>query len=135
MGGLFITAKWMNCYEILSEMKTELFHQLVTLIHTTYTWVDVMDASGEETFSFHTGGSFYPVQSRVLCLVAKWSNYNYPKGHCWRIPEFMLDNAIRTLSQNPSFRKRCRKEQLLYTDAEAIIKEASFGHIILELET
>ena len=124
----------MNCYGILSDKKTELFYQLVTLIHTTYTWVDVMDASGEETFSFHTGGSFYPVQSRVLCLVAKWSNYNYPKGHCWRIPEFMLDNAIRTLSQNASFRKRCRKEQLLYTDAEAIIKEASFGHIILELE-
>ena len=116
-------------------MKTDLYHQLVTLIHTTYTWVDVVDASGEETFSFHTGGSFYPVQSRVLCLVAQWSNYNYPKGHCWRIPEFMLDNAIRMLSQNPSFRKRCRKEQLLYTDAEAIIKEASFGHIILELET
>ena len=115
-------------------MKTELYHQLVTLIHATYTWVDVMDASAEETFSFHTGGSFYPVQSRVLCLVAKWSNYNYPKGHCWRIPECMLDNAIRTLRQNASFRKRCRKEQLLYTDAEAIIKEASFGHIILELE-
>ena len=124
----------MNCYEILSDMKTELYHQLVTLIHTTYTWVDVMDASGEETFSFHTGGSFYPVQSRVFSLVVKWSDYNYPKGHCWRIPEFMLDNAIRTLSQNASFRKRCRKEQLLYTDAEAIIKEASFGHIILELE-
>lgn len=124
----------MNCYEILSDMKTALYHQLAPLIHPTYTWVDVMDASGEETFSFHTGGSFYPVQSRVLCLVAKWSNYNYPKGHCWRIPEFMLDNAIRTLSQNASFRKRCRKEQLLYTDAEAIIKEASFGHIILELE-
>ena len=135
MGGLFITAKLMNCYGISSDMKTELYHQLVTLIHTTYTWVDVMDANGEETFSFHTGGSFYPVQSRVLCLVAQWSNYNYPKGHCWRIPEFMLDNAIRMLSQNPSFRKRCRKEQLLYTDAEAIIKEASFGHIILELET
>ena len=48
MGDLFITAKWMNCYEILSDMKTELYHQLVTLIHTTYTWVDVMDASGEE---------------------------------------------------------------------------------------
>ena len=52
MGDLFITAKWMNCYEILSDMKTELYHQLVTLIHTTYTWVDVMDASGEETFLF-----------------------------------------------------------------------------------
>lgn len=126
----------MNCYGILSDMKTELFHQLATLIHTTYTWVDViMDASGEETFSFHTGGSFYPVHCRILRLVVKWSNYNYPKGQCWRIPEFELDNAIRTLRQNPSFRKRCRNEQLLYTDAEAIIKKASFGHIILELET
>lgn len=124
----------MNCYVILYDMKAGLYHQLVTLIHTTYTWVDVMDTNEEETFNFQTGGSFYPVHSRVLCLVAKWSNYNYPKGHCWRIPEFELDNAIRELSQNPSFRKRCRNEQLLYTDAEAIIKKASFGHIILELE-
>ena len=109
----------MNCYGISSDMKTELYHQLVTLIHATYTWVDVMDANTEETFSFHTGGSFYPVHCRILCLVVKWSSYN----------------AIRALRQNPSFRKRCRNEQLLYSDAEAIIKKASFGHIILELET
>ena len=134
MDDLFITAKLMNYYGILSDMKAELYHQLVTLIHATYTWVDVMDTNGEEIFSFHTGGSFYPVYSRVLCLVAKWSNYNYPKGQCWRIPEFELDNAIRVLSQNPSFRKRGRNKHLLYTDAEAIIKQASFGHIILELE-
>lgn len=124
----------MNCYGILSDMKAELYRQLVALIHSTYTWVDVMDADGEDIFRFHTGGNLYPVHSRVLCLVAKWSNYNYSKGQCWRIPEFELDNAIRTLSQNPLFRKRCRNKQLLYTDAEAIIKEASFGHIILELE-
>lgn len=124
----------MNCYGILSDMKAELFHQLVALIHATYTWVDVMDTNEEEVFSFHTGGNFHPVRCRVLCLVAKWSNHNYPKGQRWRIPEFELDNAIHTLKQNPSFRKRCRNGQLLYTDAEAIIKEASYGHIILELE-
>ena len=124
----------MNYYGILSDMKAELYHQLVTLIHATYTWVDVLDDSAEDTFSFHTGGSFYPVQSRVLCLVAKWSNYNYPKGHRWYIPEFELDNAIRELRRNPAFRKRCRNEKLLYTDAEAIIRKASFGYIILELE-
>ncbi len=124
----------MNCCGILSDMKAELYHQLVTLIHSTYTWVDVMDADREEIFSVHTGGNLHPVHSRVLRLVVKWSNYNYPKGQQWSIPEFELDNAIRALCRNPLFKKRCRNEQLLYTDAEAIIKKASFGHIILELE-
>lgn len=125
----------MNSYGILSDMTAELYQQLVTLIHTTYTWVDVMDTEGEETFSFHIGGNLYPVHCRVLCLVVKWSNYNYPKGQCWRIPEFELDNAIRALRKSPSFRKRCQNVQLLFTDVEAIIKKASYGHIILELET
>ncbi len=121
-------------YVTLFDMQAELYHQLVTLIHSTYTWVDVLDGDGEEIFAVHTGGSLHPVSSRVLCLIVKWSNHNYPKGQRWNIPEFELDNALRALSQPPSFKKRCKSKQLLYTDAEAIIHKASFGHIHLELE-
>lgn len=115
-------------------MSSELYHHLSQLIHHYYTWVDVLDTDREESFAFHTTGSFHAIHCRVLRLVVKWPNYNYDKGQCWSIPEFDLRNAIRSLNRNESFRKRCGNLQLNFQDVEEIIFNASHRLIRLDLE-
>lgn len=115
-------------------MKESLYRKLVSIIHDYRTWMDVLDADRESTFSVQKGGELHPVRCRVLYLVAKIPNSVYPKGHVLGIPEYKLDSAVRRLKRNPDFRLRYQSEELLYTDVEDIVCIASNHFINLELE-
>ena len=115
-------------------MKEEQYRQLVSVIHRHRTWIDVADADKEDHFMIQSGGNLHPIQCRTLCLIAKWPNGPYPKGQKWSLPEYELDNAIRSLHKKATVKKRYREQGFLYTDAEAIVVRASFGLIKLELE-
>ena len=115
-------------------MKESVYRKLVAIIHDYRTWIDVLDADRESTFSVRKVGELHPVRCRVLYLVAKVPNSVYPKGHVFGIPESKLDSAVRSLKRNPDFRLRYRSEALLYTDVEDIVRIASNHFIKLELE-
>lgn len=74
-------------------MKESIYRKLVSVIHDYRTWIDVLDADKESTFSVQKGGELHPVHCRVLYLVAKVPNSVYPKGHVLSIPEYKLDNC------------------------------------------
>lgn len=74
-------------------MKESIYRKLVSVIHDYRTWIDVLDADRESTFSVQKGGELHPVHCRVLYLVAKVPNSVYPKGHVLSIPEYKLDSA------------------------------------------
>lgn len=82
-------------------MKESIYRKLVSVIHDYRTWIDVLDADRESTFSVQKGGELHPVHCRVLYLVAKVPNSVYPKGHVLSIPEYKLDSAVRSLKRNP----------------------------------
>ena len=107
-------------------MKESIYRKLVSVIHDYRTWIDVLDADRESTFSVQKGGELHPVHCRVLYLVAKVPNSVYPKGHVLSIPEYKLDSA--------DFKSRYQSEALLYTDVEDIVRIASNHFIKLELE-
>lgn len=115
-------------------MKESVYRKLVSIIHDYRTWIDVLDADRESTFSVRKGGELHSVRCRVLYLVAKVPNSVYPKGHVLSIPEYKLDSAVRSLKRNPDFRSRYQSEALLYTDVEDIVRIASNHFIKLELE-
>jgi len=112
-------------------MKESVYRKLVSIIHDYRTWIDVLDADRESTFSVRKGGELHPVRCRVLYLVAKVPNSVYSKGHVLSIPEYKLDSAVRSLKRNPDF---YQSETLLYTDVEDIVRIASNHFIKLELE-
>ena len=85
-------------------MKESVYRKLVSIIHDYRTWIDVLDADRESTFSVRKGGELHPVRCRVL------------------------------LKRNPDFRLRYQSETLLYTDVEDIVRIASNHFIKLELE-
>ena len=107
-------------------MKESIYRKLVSVIHDYRTWIDVLDADRESTFSVQKGGELH--------LVAKVPNSVYPKGHVLSIPEYKLDSAVRSLKRNPDFKSRYQSEALLYTDVEDIVRIASNHFIKLELE-
>lgn len=74
-------------------MKESVYRKLVSIIHDYRTWIDVLDADRESTFSVRKGGELHPVRCRVLYLVAKVPNSVYSKGHVLSIPEYKLDSA------------------------------------------
>lgn len=115
-------------------MKESVYRKLVSIIHDYRTWIDVLDADRESTFSVRKGGELHPVRCWVLYLVAKVPNSVYSKGHVLSIPEYKLDSAVRSLKRNPDFRLRYQSETLLYTDVEDIVRIASNHFIKLELE-
>lgn len=63
-------------------MKESVYRKLVSIIHDYRTWIDVLDADRESTFSVQKGGELHPVRCRVLYLVAKVPTVCIPKAMC-----------------------------------------------------
>ena len=50
------------------------------------------------------------------------------------IPEFWLNNAIKSMKRNPGFNNRLIKKRLSINDVNSLIHQATHGLINLELE-
>lgn len=115
-------------------MNEQAYGSLIYLIRLYRTWIDVLDSQKAEVFTVHVSGELFAVSCRVLTLVVKVPNNGFPRGHTWKIPEYMLDRAVRKLKHNRSFKQRFMTNNLTRSDAEAVILLASHRLINLELE-
>ena len=106
----------------------------VSLIREHRTWVDVLDAENRQEFCTLSGREMKRGQYRILRLVSKYNTSHSYKGQIFSIPEFELDNAVRSLKADRHFWGRYIKNALLPEDVTRIIKEASHGLIDPELE-
>jgi hypothetical protein len=115
-------------------MKESMFAKLVEVVHDYRSWVAVLDYKRTITLMARCGLELKPVRRRVLTLVATRPRGLYPKGHVWDIPEDKLDRAVRSLKQrDKKFADRWKHEKLTVEDAESLIRHATNGFLILNL--
>ena len=101
---------------------------IVALIKEHRTWLDVLDCDTKEEFVTLSGYEMKKTRCRILRLVSKY------KGQIFMVPEFRLNNALRSMKRNQGFNNRLEKRRLSINDVNSLISEATHGLINLELE-
>ena len=86
-------------------------------------------------FLFVSGGLLKRYANPVFNLIVKWPRGNKVRGQVIGISEYEMDRAIRKLSNaDTGFARRIRCLEPTPEDVEAIVLEASWGYVQLELE-
>ena len=115
-------------------MKEDIYSMIVALIKEHQTWLDVLDCDTKEEFVTVSGYEMKRTRCRILRLVSKYNTRQSYKGQIFTIPEFRLNNAIKSMKRNPGFNNRLGKKRLSINDVNSLIHGATHGLINLELE-
>lgn len=107
---------------------------IVALIKEHQTWLDVLDCDTQKEFVALSGYEMKKTRCRILRLVSKYRTRQSYKGQIFSIPEFWLNNAIKSMKRNPGFNNRLIKKRLSINDVNSLIHQATRGLINLELE-
>ena len=107
---------------------------IVALIKEHQTWLYVLDCDPQKEFVTLSGYEMKKTRCRILRLVSKYRTRQSYKGQIFMIPEFWLNNAIKSMKRNPGFNNRLVKKRLSISDVNALVDEATHGLINLELE-
>ena len=115
-------------------MKEDIYSMIVALIKEHQTWLDVLDCDTKEEFVTVSGYEMKKTRCRILRLVSKYNTIQSYKGQIFTIPEFRLNNVIKSMKRNPGFNNRLNKKRLSVNDVNSLVSEATHGLINLELE-
>lgn len=115
-------------------MKEDIYSMIVALIKEHRTWLDVLDCDTKEEFVTLSGYEMKKTRCRILRLVSKYNTRQSYKGQIFMVPEFRLNNALRSMKRNQGFNNRLEKRRLSINDVNSLISEATHGLINLELE-
>ena len=115
-------------------MKEDIYSMIVALIKEHRTWLDVLDFDTKEEFVTVSGYEMKKTRCRILRLVSKYNTGLSYKGQIFTVPEFRLNNAIKSMKRNPGFKNRLEKKKLSVNDVNSLICEATHRMINLELE-
>ena len=115
-------------------MKEDIYLMIVALIKEHQTWLDVLDYDTKEEFVTVSGYEIKRIRCRILRLVSKYNTRQSYKGQIFTIPEFRLNNAIKSMKRDSGFNNRLVKRCLSINDVNNLIIEATYGLINLELE-
>lgn len=117
------------------DMNRFLWKKMVLMIDRYRTWITAQDINRDDWFLFVSGGLLKRYANPVFNLIVKWPKENKVRGQVIGISEYELDRAIRKLSSKDNdFARRLRCIEPKPEDVEAIIFEASWGYVQLELE-
>lgn len=117
-------------------MRNVIYRQLVSLINTHRTWIQVKDSNCYKEYVVDRRGDTYQCVCRTLVIQSYRPNDHYKTGHLWYIPEYELDKALAKLRRHDaSVRKRSAKggAWLNYSDVNVIVRSATHGLINLQL--
>ena len=108
---------------------------MAILIERYRTWITVQGIYRDDWFLFVSGGLLKRYANPVFNLIVKWPRGNKVRGQVIGISEYEMDRAIRKLSNaDTRFARRIRCLEPTPEDVEAIVLEASWGYVQLELE-
>ena len=122
-------------WAISFDMNRVLWKKMAILIDRYRTWITVQGIYRDDWFLFVSGGLLKRYANPVFNLIVKWPRGNKVRGQVIGISEYEMDRVIRKLSNaDTGFARRIRCLEPTPEDVEAIVLEASWGYVQLELE-
>lgn len=88
-----------------------------------------------ETSIYEPGIGMVRMRCRVLTMEVRIARKYFRRLQLIHIPEFAIEDAMKELSANAGFKRRLLSRNLNHNDVNEIIRIASDGIVLLELDT